>query len=100
MTPQTLPRNATRVTLELPEIDHAVVQRALERGIRHATRDPAAVVSWYPADDGEDFVIIVKQEHATWWTMMPSGFAEMIGGYLGTSTLRWHDSEPPKAVDA
>jgi hypothetical protein len=96
---EALPRNANRVRLELPAVDHAIVQRALERGIRSATGDPSAAIGWYPTDDGEDFVIIVKQEHATWWTMMPSGFAEMIGGYSGTTTLRWHDSEPPRAVD-
>lgn len=94
-----LPRNANRVRLELPEVDHAIVQRALEYGIRHAIGDQAAVVTWYSAGDGEDFVITVKQEAGTWWTMMPASFAEMIGGYSGTSTLRWRDSEPPKAVD-
>jgi hypothetical protein len=95
----TMTQNVTRVRLDLPESDPAVVQRALERGIRMAVGDPAAVVDWYQADDGEDYVITVKQEHATWWTMMPASFAEMIGGYQGTSTLRWHDSKPPKALD-
>ena len=96
----TLPRNATRVRLELPEVDHTVVQRELERGIRAAIGDPAAVVGWYSTGDGEDFIITVKQEHVTWWARMPGGFAEMIGGYSCTSTVRWRDGEPPRAVDA
>jgi hypothetical protein len=94
-----VPRTATRVRLVLPELDHAVVQRALEHGIRHAIEDPAAVVDWYPADGGEGAVITVKQQHATWWTMMPAGFFEMIGGYFGTTALRWRDDEPPEALD-
>ena len=72
---------------------------ALEHGIRQSIDDPAAVVSWYPVDDEGDYVIVVKQAHATWWTSMPSSFAEMIGGYYGTTTLRWRDDEPPKADD-
>lgn len=99
MSNATVPRNATRVRLELPATDDTVVRRALEYGIRRAIGDPAAVVNWYAAADGEDLVITVKQAHGTWWTMMPSSFAEMIGGYSGTSTLRWNDSEPPAAVD-
>jgi hypothetical protein len=94
-----MPRNATRVRLELPALDYAAVQSALERGIRTAIGDPAAVIDWYPVDDEGDYVITVKQVHGTWWTSMPSAFAEMIGGYYGVSTMRWRDDKPPAADD-
>jgi hypothetical protein len=64
-----LPRNATRVRLVLDPVADSVVQRALERSIRHAIGDPAAVVGYCSTDDGEDLVITVKQEHGTWWTI-------------------------------
>lgn len=93
-----VPRNATRVRLELPEIADHVVKSALESAIRHAIGDQAAVVDWYHV--GEDgAVITVTQEHASWWTMMPSAFFEQIGGYFGTSVLRWRDDKPPEAPE-
>jgi hypothetical protein len=96
---EALPRNATRVRLTLPEVDNAVVQRALEQGIRTAIGDPSAVIGWYSTADGEDLVVTVKQEAGEWWAMMPDSFAEMLGGYQGTATLRWREDEAPKAID-
>jgi hypothetical protein len=97
-----LPRDATRVRLVIDPVAGHVVQAALELGIRRAVGDPKAVIGYYSAasgEDGEDLVITVRQAHGSWWAMMPAGFAEAIGGYTGTTTIRWRDSEPPKAVD-
>lgn len=99
MTATPLPRDATRVRLVIGPVTDHVVQAALELGIRRAIGDPEAVVGYYSAASGEDLVITVRQAHGTWWAMMPAGFAEAIGGYTGTTTIRWRDSAPPKAVD-